>query len=346
MIASGSSGRRPRGTWGRWRARALLAATAGAGLASVLAVGATSAQAASTSTATSAGPARAARPAINQPPPQAGVMPGGTYVGSSLVTAYLQGGEVWVKDLASGNYFDTGAYQSGGALVTGPSVIPSGNDVLVFDVGANHQLYVDSCTLAADCSGWSSLGGDITSKAGAVFQGPNVADYSVYARGTNGAVWGRTHTTAGWGSWEQVGGNLRPGTGPAAADLNGTYILATGTNNELYLAEIGHFGFEPVGGITTASPGLAVTAASSAGQAALVGVARGTDNQGYYHRFLSSSPGWHGMGGTFSTGLSVANEAWTTTTTAFGLGSDSQLYAGTQSWATYPPRLYSWILES
>jgi hypothetical protein len=343
MIASGSSGRRPRGTRGRWRARALLAATAGAGLASVLAAGATSAQAA---TATTASPARAARPASSQPPPQAGVLPGGTYVGSSLVTAYLQGGEVWVKDLANGNYFDSGTYQNGGSFVQGPSVIPSGNDVLVFDVGANNQLYVDSCDLAAHCSGWSSLGGVITSKPGAVFQGPNVADYSVYARGTNGAVWGRTHTTAGWGSWYQEGGNLRAGTGPAAADLNGTYVLVTGTDNQLYLAEVGHFGFEPVGGMTTASPGLAVTAASSAGPAALVGVARGTDNQGYYHRFLSSSPGWHAMGGTFSTGLTVANEAGTTTTTTFGLGSDSRLYAGTQSWATYPPKLYSWIPES
>src|SRR6201994_270489 len=29
-----------------------------------------------------------------------------------------------------------------------------------------------------------------------LFRSPNVADYSVYARGGNGAVWGRTHTTA------------------------------------------------------------------------------------------------------------------------------------------------------
>lgn len=99
-----------------------------------------------------------------------------------------------------------------------------------------------------------------------MFQGPNVADYSVFARGGNGAVWYRSHTTAGWGAWRSLGGNLLAGTGPAAADLNGVYVLVTGTNKQLYLEGPGVTGFNPVGGLSTANPGLAATAAPSGGQ--------------------------------------------------------------------------------
>jgi hypothetical protein len=318
MIASANTSRRAHG---RWRTRALLATAAGAGLATVLVTGATSAGAATA------------------PAPAAGVAPGGVYVRNSLVMAYTGSNHtVQVKDLANGVTFNVG-----GNLTAGPSLAPSGSNVLIFGPGSDHGLWYKQCTLAGSCSGWVSLGGSITSKAGAVFQGPNVADYSVYARGGNGAVWGRSHTTAGWGAWHSLGGNLLSGTGPAAADLNGTFLLVTGTNKQLYLSQIGVTGFNAVGGLTTASPGLAATTASGG---ALVGVARGTDNHGYYHRFLASSPGWHGMGGTFNSGLTVANLAGTTTTTTFGLGTDNQVYAGTQSWATYPPKLFSFIRET
>jgi hypothetical protein len=321
MTASASSSRLARS---RWRTRALLASAAGAGLAAVLVTG-----------ATSAGAAVAAQPA-------AGVAPGGTYVGNSLVMAYTGTDHtVVVKNLANGT-----AFNIGGNLIAAPALAPSGSDVVIFGPGSNHAMFYKVCTLTGTCSGWVSLGGSVTSKAGAVFQGPNVADYSVYARGGNGAVWGRTHTTAGWSAWQSYGGNLLAGTGPAAADLNGTYLLAVGTNKQLYLAHAGVTGFGAVGGQTTASPGLAATAAPAGGQAALVGVARGTNNVGYYHRFLSNSPGWHSLGGKWNSGLTVAGLAGTTTTTTLGLGTDNAVYAGTQSWATYPPKLFAFVKET
>ncbi|MBV9792696.1 MAG: hypothetical protein JO016_02045 [Actinobacteria bacterium] len=323
MTASASSNRRPRG---RWRTRAVLAAAAGAGLATALVTGATTAGAATAATA----------------PPSPFFTPGGVYVGHSLVSAWTTGNHsVQVRNLASGASFN-----AGGNVTDALGLAPAGSDVLIFGQGADGALWYSQCTLTGHCSGWVSLGGKVTSRPGAVFQGPNVADYSVYARGTNGAVWGRSHTTAGWGGWHSLGGNLLIGTGPAAADLNGTFVLAVGTNQQLYLSEAGVTGFRPVGGLTTADPGLAATAAPAGGQAALVGVARGTDHHGYYHRFLSNSPGWHALGGTFSTGLTIANQAGSTTTTTFGLGADSQVYAGTQSWSKYPPTIYSWIRES
>ena len=317
MTASASISRLSRG---RWRTRVLLAGMAGAGLATALVAG-----------ATSAGAAVAAAPA-------GGTAPGGTYVGNSLVMAYTGTDHtVVVKDLANGRAFNVG-----GNLIAAPALAPSGSNVLIFGPGTNHQLYYKQCTLAGSCTGWVSLGGSVTSKAGAVFQGPNVADYSVYARGGDGAVWGRTHTTAGWGAWHSLGGKLLAGTGPAAADLNGTFILVVGTNKHLSLSEVGVTGFVGVGGTTTASPGLAVIAAP----AALVGVARGTNNVGYYHRFLNTSPGWHSLGGKFTSGLTVAGLAGTSTTSTLGLGTDSNVYASTQGWTTYPPSQSGWIKET
>jgi len=322
MIASAHTSRRPRG---RWRTRALLAAIGGAGLTAALAAGATSAGAATTAVA-----------------PSHFFTPGGVYVGNSLVTAWTGNDHtVQVKDVANGATFNVG-----GNVTNAIGLAPSGNDVLIFGQGVDGALWDKACTLAGSCTGWASLGGKISSRPGAVFQGPNVADYSVYARGNNGAVWYRTHTTAGWAGWKSLGGNLLIGTGPAAADLNGTYVLVVGTNKELYLEGPGVTGFNPVGGQTISDPGLAATAAPSGGQAALVGVARGTNNVGFYHRFLSNSPGWHTLGGNWSTGLVVANLAGTTTTTTVGLGANSEVWAGTQSWATYPPKLFSWIQES
>ena len=316
MTASVSSSGLSRG---RWRTRALLASIAGAGLATVLATG-----------AASAGAAVAAVPA-------AGTAPGGVYVGNSLVMAYTGSDHtVTVKNLASGG----ATFNVGGNLIAGPALAPSGSDVVIFGPGSNHAMFYKVCTLTGSCSGWVSLGGSITSKAGAVFQGPNVADYSVYARGGNGAVWGRTHTTAGWSAWHSYGGKLLAGTGPAAADLNGTFLLVVGTNKQLYVAHAGVTGFSAAGGQTTASPGLAAV------PGALVGVARGTNNVGYYHRFLASSPGWHSLGGKWNSGLTVAGLAGTTTTTTLGLGTDNNVYAGTQSWATYPPKLFAFVKET
>jgi hypothetical protein len=323
MIASAKTSR-PRG---RWRNRVLLAAAGGAGLTAALAAGATTAGAAT------------AAPAAD---PAAATTPSGVYVGNSLVVAYTGTDRtVQVKDVANGKTFNVG-----GNLINGPSLAPSGSEVAIFGTGTNHQVYYKLATLAGVSTGWVSLGGNVTAGVGAVFQGPNVADYSVYGRGSNGAVWGRTHTTAGWSAWKSYGGNLLAGTAPAAADLNGTYLLVVGTNRQLFLAHAGVTGFSGVGGLTNASPGLAATAAPSGGQAALVGVARGTNGAGFYHRFLSNSPGWHSLGGNWNSGLSVAGLAGTTTTTTVGLGIDNSVYAGTQSWATYPPKLFAFVKET
>lgn len=288
--------------------------------------------AAALAAAMAAGPASAA-PAPT--PPGHGYTPGSAVVGGTSVMAYTAtDGSVWIRDLATGAYT-----AAGGHLVTGPALVASGPAVVVFGEGTDHSLWENICSPGGSCGSWVSLGGTITSNPGAVFRGPGVGDYSVYARGTNGAVWGLDHTSVGWGAWYTTGGNLLAGTGPAAAFLGRVYILATGTNKVLYLQEVGVTGFVSVGGLTTETPALAATST------ALVGFARGTDDVGYYHRFLSTSPGWHSMAGKFTSGLS-ASAASATTTNIFGLGTDSRVYTNTASWSTYPPSFTGWKLAS
>jgi hypothetical protein len=319
-MGSRNSVRRQHGGAGRWRTRALLAAVAAGGLISALAAGAGSAQAAT------------------NPPPANSVSPATTYVNSDLILAYdIGNGSVWVVNEANGTSFS-----AGGDLTAAPSIVPDGTDgVLIFGRGTDNALWETSVTLTGTSSGWTSLGGSITSKPGAVLQGSDTS-YSVYARGGNGAVWGRAHTSAGWGAWTSVGGNLLTGTGPSAAYLNGTYVLVTGANSEPYIAEPGVSGFVAAGGWTVSSP--ALTAVSWASGEALVGVVRGTDNQAWYHRFLASSPGWHSMGGQFSSPLALATAPVTGVTRADGLGSDSRVYASSQNWSTYPPSVSAWAL--
>jgi hypothetical protein len=301
-------GRRPRG-------RGALAALAGAGAAAVLA------------------PVLAAGPASAQtaPPPAAGLTPAVAAVGSSAHYVFWTAadGSVWMHDVGTG--VNTPA---GGRLVSGPAAITSGNSVLLFGQGTDDQLWYNSCNTSGSCGSWLPLGGTITSTPGAVVQGTNAADFSVYARGTNGAVWGRNHTASGWGGWYSAGGNLLPGTGPAAGYVDGTYVLATGIDRHLYIAKVGATGFSPAGGSTSASP--ALISMSSA----LIGFARGTDNVAYYHRFLSSSPGWHSMGGRFSSGLSAVT--WTVGSVTVGLGTDGQVYEENGSWNPYPPAFSGW----
>jgi hypothetical protein len=300
--------------------RAFLVALVAAGLAAAMA----------------AGPASAATVPT---PPGHNYTPGSETEGGAAVIAYTASdGSVWVKDLVTRVYTP-----AGGHLVTGPALVTdsgsAGPVVVVFGEGTDHALWENVCTPGGSCGSWVSLGGTITSRPGAVFRGPGVGDYSVYARGADGAVWGRDHTPAGWSAWYTTGGSLLAGTGPSAAFLGGIYILAVGTNSGLYLQQLGVTGFVPVGGFTTATPALTAIAT------ALVGFVRGADGVAYYHRFLNTSPGWHSMAGAFTSGLSAVAINGTTTLT-FGLGTDSRVYGDGADWTSYPPNFLGWVLSS
>lgn len=354
MIASLVTQRRPgAGRGGRRRVRTVLATLAGAGLAAVLTAGSASASVMSPGSASAgvasagsktAGTAAAAQ--VTPPPPAPGVAPSTAVAETNVMLFYTAtDGSVWLRNLTNRQYST-----AGGRLVGAPSAIAEGTSIFVFGRGTDNQLWVNACNLSGSCGSWMPLGGTLTSKPGAVLRGTGVADYSVYARGADGAVWGRDHSSSGWSAWHSLGGQLLAGLGPSAAQLGGTYVLVVGTNHQLYITEAGVTGFTPAGGQTTASPALTAIGSVNGTPPALIGFARGTDNVGYYHRFLSTSPGWHTMGGRLTSGLAVSTQsaaiAPTPTTFTFGLGTDNRIYENAGTWGLYPPSFTGWGLAS
>ncbi len=180
------------------------------------------------------------------------------------------------------------------------------------------------------------------------------AAYAAYARGAAGAGWVNDHDrSSGWAGWIHVGGALLAGTSPAVAYLSAgpsPYLLAVGTNGELYLEWEGQTGFQPAGGRTTATPALTAISASSGHPAALAAFARGTGNVGYCNRFPAPSgfpaitPAWHTMGGRLTSGLGATTQVINSVpyTVTAGLGTDQNIYANDANWSTYPPALTGW----
>jgi hypothetical protein len=262
--------------------------------------------------------------ASDPPPPAPGVAPGAANAGGTNYVFYTAtNGTVQLKSLASGGQYAS----AGGHLVSAPSAIVTavGHEGLasfvVFGQGTNNALFFTTCTASSStvssCTGkWTSLGGTLSSKPGAVEVSGET--YSVYVRGSDGAVWGRDHTSAGWGGWYRTGGALLSGTGPSAAYHAGKYVLVTGTNRQLYIQHVGVSGFSPAGGGTNSGPALVDTTN------ALVGYVRGTDNELWYHQFLSTTPGWHSLGGVLTTGTGGSSNG--PTPFAYVLGGNSQVW--------------------
>ena len=266
-------------------------------------------------------------------PPAAGVSP--AVVAGGITPTYFYtaaNGTVWTKT-------ETGAATqvSNGIVVSAVSGLFNGSTIILFGEGTNHALWYTTGS-GTTWSSWASLGGSLTSAPGAVFRG-SASVYAVFVRGTNGAVWARDHSSAGWGAWHSDGGNLYGGTAPSAAYFGTiTWLLVTGTNKQLYVAEAGLTGFSPAGGQTTSTPALTTA------PGAIVGFVRGTNSVAYFHRFQSTTPGWISMGGLFTSGLTAANVAigGTLTFTA-GLGTDSNVWFDGGNWSFGSlPHLLGW----
>jgi hypothetical protein len=270
-----------------------------------------------------------------QPVPPAAKVTPAVVDGNGIVPIYFYtaiNGTVWTKT-------ETGPATrvSNGVVVSAVSGLFNGSTIILFGQGPDNALWVTH-GFGTSWANWTSLGGILTSAPGAVWRG-SASVYAVFVRGTNGAVWARDHSASGWGGWHSDGGNLLAGTAPSAAFLGGiTWIQAVGTNRQIYIAEAGLTGFSSAGGQTLSTAGLTTV------PGALVGFARGTDNVAYYHRYASTTPGWHSMGGLLTSGLAAGTDAigGTLTSTA-GLGTDSQVWFNGGNWAFgNAPHLFGW----
>lgn len=270
----------------------------------------------------------AAAASTGPPSPAPGIAPGAANVsGTNYVFYTATDGTVQMKSLATGGQYES----AGGHLVSAPSPIVTavGHEGLaafvVFGEGTDHKLWYTTCTAegptVSDCTGsWTSLGGALSSGPAAAYN-TDSDNYSVYVRGSDGAVWGRDYNGTGWSAWYRTGGALLAGTGPAAAYDANDYVLVVGTNRQLYIHRAGVTGFTAVGGATNSSPALADTTSG------LVGFARGTTNSLWYHQFQQSTPGWHPLGGVLTTG--PGGSASGATPYAYALGSDGQVWQHT-----------------
>lgn len=255
------------------------------------------------------------------PNPAPGVAPGTTAVVTNNWIFYTaSNGSVWRKVLDSG----VPATSVGGVLVSAPSPITLGNGTIrVFGEGTDHALWYTDCNSSGGCAGWNSLGGVLTSKPGAVTVGPGE---SVYVRGSDGTMWARDNTSGtSWGAWHFVAGRLLAGTGPAATYTGTTqYVLVAGTDQGLYLLQVGAGGFKSVGGRTTASPGLTYTTTDMK----LWAIVRGTDNAGWYSNLTGTTWTWFGgyLTSGFSATANVGSAPPAQVPYAYALGGDGQVW--------------------
>lgn len=190
------------------------------------------------------------------------------------------------------------------------------------------------------------MGGVLTSKP-TVNIGAAVAPgaLSVFARGGDGAVWGRAlHGTPApgqteWTPWASLGGKLLPGTAPASAgNASGLFVAAVGTDHAVWVREqlAGKaLAWHSIGGTTAADPGLA-----SPSPNAVAAFVRGTDNAAWYNEFFGRTTGvaagWHSMHGKLTSGVTAITRTATSQTSVFVLGTDNL------PWANDWPALSGW----
>jgi thiol-disulfide isomerase/thioredoxin len=124
----------------------------------------------------------------------------------------------------------------------------------VFVQGNNGALYQNTWT--GTWSGWTSLGGSITSSPAAVSPTSGVID--AFARGTTGALYTKHYSGGAWGAWTNLGGKIPAGTSPAVCSWGASRedVFVQGTNGALYQNTwTGTWsGWTSLGGSITSSP--------------------------------------------------------------------------------------------
>jgi hypothetical protein len=110
-----------------------------------------------------------------------------------------------------------GTWQNlGGGLQGGVSAAYANGQFHVFSVSTTGNLYQD--TWGGSWTGWQNLGNDSVDLTGAPGIAYDSADgsYHAFALGANGNAYQDTYTTtAGWGTWQNLGGGLQGGISAA-----------------------------------------------------------------------------------------------------------------------------------
>jgi hypothetical protein len=285
--------------------------------------------------------------------PMPGVTLGVTAQGNTWTELFYTGTSAQVWRVHLSNMAQHIPQSWGGKLVGGPAAvwIPPGtfpiSGLAVFGRGTDNRLW-----WRHEGSGWQCLGGRLTSKPTVHFGGALAPGaLTVFVRGDNGAVWGGAlHGTGNpgqleWTGWVSLGGRLLAGTGPVSVgNASGAFVVAVGTNRVVYVAERlagwQKWTWRPIGGKTTADPGIA-----SPSPNAVVAFVRGTDNAAWYNEFFGHTSGvtagWHSMGGNLTSGVTALTQQELGVyyrTSVYGLGTGNGPWYKTGMW----PALSDW----
>lgn len=211
-------------------------------------------------------------------------------------------GAVWDAVTAGGTTSDV-SLGGGVAYGTSPTAVSwSSGRIDLFVLGTDHQLWHD--VWAGAWSGWSPLGGYLTSSPAAASWDPGRLD--IFAAGPDGAVW-HIWYAGGWSGWESLGGTVAPGTGPAAASWGPGRVdfFVTGTDHQLWHRWYagGWSGYEGLGGVLASSPAVA-----SWGSGRLDVFTAGTDFQLWHLWYAGGWSGWEARGGTLDAAPGATSE--------------------------------------
>ena len=184
----------------------------------------------------------------------------------------------------------------------------------------------------------TDLGGALTSGPAAIIQQPTeFVDESVFARGTDGAVWGRTFSDGlgRWLPWHSLGGRLvgTPSVTCIGASSATPLLFVRGMDNALWQRSLAG-SWTRLGGLLSSSPS-AVPAVNGQCTARHDVFALGADHAVWEHL----SNGWHRVGGRSDSapaGLRLANGQ----TEVFVRGTDGALWQsvrapGSSTWSRW-----------
>jgi thiol-disulfide isomerase/thioredoxin len=208
----------------------------------------------------------------------------------------------------------------------------------LFVQGTDHALW-SKYQSGSGWSGWQSLGGSLTSSPAVI--SPTSGVFDVFARGTDGALWGKTTTNNGatWSGWEALGGQIASGTGPAVCTSGSRLdVFAQGTNGALYQKTwdgTSWSGWQSLGGNLTSSP-----AAGSTSAGVIDVFARGTDGALWQQTTTNGGAtwsGWEALGGQIASGTGPAVCTSGSRLDVFAQGTNGALYqrTWTGSWSNW-----------
>jgi hypothetical protein len=165
--------------------------------------------------------------------------PAAVYWGPSRIDVFALGTD---GHMYTGSWDRTKSSWSGWSLVgndattsfkSGPAAAfePGSNRVHLFARGTDDALWVNQWKGA--WSGWTSLGGGITSDPAAVSWGPNRVD--VFARGTDNRLYWKFWDGTAWSSWNNVGNEtFTSGPGASSWGANRIDVFGRSSDNALY----------------------------------------------------------------------------------------------------------------